>query len=742
MPIALGGAILSGLLMGLANPPAFLWPLAFVAMIPFFWFVREARPRRGFLLALAFGFAYYGSLVYWILLFGELAWTGMTLANALYPAVFGLLAPAIWRRERPVLSASGLTALWTGFELLRGTWPLGGLTWGDVGYTQADNRFLLPLSSVTGVWGVTFVVVLVNLLLVVAIERWGRARSASLALVGVCIAVVLVPALIPIPEPNGRPVDVAAVQIEVPKGLALDPDLEDRIVAERHAKQHTALVGDPPDLVIWAENALDKDPQRDASLGSLVEGSVKSVGAPTLVGAITGPEGGRQFNQSLLYDSDASIIGRYSKVHLVPFGEYVPWRDRLGFLDLLEQVPRDLTPGKGLNTLEVNGIRFAAVICYENAFPSIDQRLVADGAGFLVVSTNNASYLRTAASSQHLIMSRFRAVENARWVVHSAISGISAFIDPEGRVYDETKLFEPTIIRRTIRTSDARTIYNRFGDWFPWSCLVFALALAVTPRGRERRGSAPGPLRQNPKTLVILPTYNERGTIQEVVTKLIGLPAAVDVLVVDDGSPDGTGGLVEEIAANDPRVRLLQRNKKAGLASAYLQGFELAANERYDLVVEMDSDLSHDPAQLPSLLAAAQDHDLVIGSRYVPGGSVTNWGVLRRLLSRAGNAYARFSLGFPLTDATSGYRAYRRPLLEALLKDGIHSEGYSFQVELALRSWLHGGFLGEVPITFKEREHGHSKFSRRIVVEALWLVGVWGLRERFRPSRLAQLKRP
>jgi len=203
------------------------------------------------------------------------------------------------------------------------------------------------------------------------------------------------------------------------------------------------------------------------------------------------------------------------------------------------------------------------------------------------------------------------------------------------------------------------------------------------------------------------------------------------VFVVDDSSPDGTGALVRAIAAEEPRVRLLERPGKSGLSSAYLDGFKIGLAEGYDLIVEMDSDLSHAPEELPSLLAvAAERHDLTVGSRYVPGGSVTDWSRARVALSRAGNRYARFMLGLPLRDATSGFRAYRRDVLEYLVGLGLHSEGYGFQIELAWRAWSAGYDIGETPITFREREHGHSKLSRRIVVEALWLVTVWGVRSR------------
>jgi dolichol-phosphate mannosyltransferase len=195
---------------------------------------------------------------------------------------------------------------------------------------------------------------------------------------------------------------------------------------------------------------------------------------------------------------------------------------------------------------------------------------------------------------------------------------------------------------------------------------------------------------------------------------------------VDDSSPDGTGEVVAAIAAVEPRVRLLQRPAKSGLASAYLAGFHQAIEGGYDLAIEMDSDLSHDPAELSTLLEAAQHHDLVVGSRYIPGGSVTDWSRSRVALSRGGNAYARFMLGLPIHDATSGYRVYRRDLLTDLLREPFASEGYGFQIELVWRAHLLGYDVGEAPITFRERVYGTSKISNAIVAEALWKVTRWG----------------
>jgi hypothetical protein len=423
------------------------------------------------------------------------------------------------------------------------------------------------------------------------------------------------------------------------------------------------------------------------------------------------------------------------KVKLVPFGEYVPFRRELGWISATDQVPVDRTPGDEVSLISIPGLPpIGTPICYENSFPSIDREMTQQGAGFLVVVINNASYDRTAASEQHLQMSRLRAVENGRWVVHAAVSGISAFIDERGDVVDSRGLFEPATMRTMVRASDRRTVFTRLGDWVPLGSIVLVVGLIALPRSRRRPRREPGSLPARPRTLVILPTYDERATIGTVLDGLTAIAAELDILVVDDGSPDGTGGVVRERSEADPHIRLVERSRKSGLASAYAVGFQKAIAEGYDLAVEMDSDLSHRPEELPRLLEAAERHHLVIGSRYVPGGSVTNWSRARVALSKAGNLYARFCLGFDVHDATSGFRAYRREALEEITATPITSDGYGFQIELVYRAWNLGLSVGEAPISFREREHGQSKISRRIVVEALWLVTLWGLRARFRPG--------
>jgi dolichol-phosphate mannosyltransferase len=242
--------------------------------------------------------------------------------------------------------------------------------------------------------------------------------------------------------------------------------------------------------------------------------------------------------------------------------------------------------------------------------------------------------------------------------------------------------------------------------------------------------------------LVIVPTYDEVQNLEPVLERLHASVPAAHALVVDDGSPDRTGELADKLAAVDPRVHVLRRDAKTGLGAAYKAGFRWALERGYDVVVEMDADGSHAPEQLPALLGALESADLVLGSRYVPGGRVTDWPVHRLMLSRAGNRYTRWALRLPLTDATGGYRAARAELIDRLPFDDVASQGYCFQVDWAWRAVRAGARVAEVPITFTERTFGRSKMSGSIVREALVRVTVWGLRDRLADRLPGRVNRP
>lgn len=224
------------------------------------------------------------------------------------------------------------------------------------------------------------------------------------------------------------------------------------------------------------------------------------------------------------------------------------------------------------------------------------------------------------------------------------------------------------------------------------------------------------------RTMIVVPTFNELENLPELVARLERLQIELDVLVVDDNSPDGTGELAERLGAERPWLNVLHRPRKAGLGTAYLAGFRHALAQGYDAVGEMDADLSHDPTYLPAMLRALDGADLVLGSRYVPGGGVRNWGLARQIISRGGSLYSRLVLGLPVHDPTGGFKLFRRQLLERMDLDRVRSNGYSFQIEMTYRAVRLGCRVAEVPIVFVDRRVGQSKLSRQVMLEAMLMV--------------------
>jgi dolichol-phosphate mannosyltransferase len=229
------------------------------------------------------------------------------------------------------------------------------------------------------------------------------------------------------------------------------------------------------------------------------------------------------------------------------------------------------------------------------------------------------------------------------------------------------------------------------------------------------------------RSLVIVPTYNERENLPRLIPAILAQHPSLEVLVVDDGSPDGTGALADQIAAEEPRVHVLHRDGKLGLGTAYLAGFRWGLEHGFDYLLEMDADFSHDPTHLPHFLESIQEYDVVLGSRYLHGRvTVVNWPIGRLLLSYFANVYARWITGLPVADATGGFKCFRRAVLETIELDRVESNGYAFQIEMSFRAWKKGFRLGEIPIMFVDRDVGESKMSKRIVREAIWRV--WRLR--------------
>jgi dolichol-phosphate mannosyltransferase len=230
------------------------------------------------------------------------------------------------------------------------------------------------------------------------------------------------------------------------------------------------------------------------------------------------------------------------------------------------------------------------------------------------------------------------------------------------------------------------------------------------------------------KTLVIIPTYNELDNIRKLIPEILNMHPDFNILIVDDGSPDGTGNYVKELASADERIKILERGKKLGLGTAYVAGFKYMLKNGYDLAIQMDADFSHDPKELKNLVDMAEGSDLIIGSRYITGVNVVNWPLRRLLLSYFANIYSRTITGIPVKDCTGGFKCFRRHVLESINLDKIKSNGYSFQIEMNYKAWKNGFKLMEIPIIFVDRVFGHSKMSKHIVFEAVFMV--WKLRFR------------
>jgi apolipoprotein N-acyltransferase len=485
----LAAAVGAGIAAGLCFAPVDLGPLVLVALVPLLWSWRGARPAHAALYGFAFGIAAYGIVIPWIRYFGYVAVVPLVAAMAAAIAVVGALVAAYARRgiSSPFLTA----AVWALLEALRGRWPLGGFPWADLGVALHDVPAARALAGVGGTLLVSFVVVAINgLVLELALalrSRTGRAAAlAGVGIAGVVVATVVADVARFEPTTTGH-LRVAMLQGDDEK-LPLAQQT-DQLLTDKHFTLAARLRGHY-DLIVFPESSLDTDPQTDPNLHARITDLAAQHGAYVLVNARTPGNDGGSRNTNLLYTPGGRLQGVYSKQHLVPFGEYVPWRDQLSFLPELRQVPYDFEPGDSRTMFRVAGHPIGSVICFESAFGPLVRDYVRDGAQAMVVSTNNRSYQRSGNTEQHLALGQMRAAETGRAVLQASVSGISAVIDPDGSVHDRTKLFEPAIVTASVPTSTGETLYVRFGDWV---VLLSAIAVvAVTVVAIRRPVTTPG----------------------------------------------------------------------------------------------------------------------------------------------------------------------------------------------------------------------------------------------------------
>lgn len=476
----------------------------------------DAHPARaGLRWGMVAGAAFFGPLLWWIHNINEYAaWPLLTAALAPFVAVW--VAGLAWWGERParaVLAVAG----WVALEALRTVFPFGGFPWGVLGYTQAADGPLLQAARTVGVLGVSAllagVAVCVEAAVVAGVRAWrgaprrsdddlavlpggeqiARATRVPLAAgVAVLVAAVLLGGSPP--PPTGQTVDVAAIQgfnLEGSTGRDFDRSMA---IARRQADvtEQVALEG-PPELAVWPENALDHDVSGDANpeLRAELDRALAALdGAPLVTGMIEELPDRRFRNSVVGFDGDGDRLGRYDKRQFVPFGEYIPFRGLIEWLPPLQRVPRDGVAGEGPSVIDAAGATIGPVICFEVVWPSLVREQVAEGADLLVVATNNSSFGRSPASDQHIAFSQLRAVETGRWVVHAALSGRSALVDPRGGVHQRTGLYEQDVVRADVPLVTETTPAMAVGDAPAWAAAAVALMLLGWGWRARRRPTA------------------------------------------------------------------------------------------------------------------------------------------------------------------------------------------------------------------------------------------------------------
>ncbi|HEY2958706.1 MAG TPA: apolipoprotein N-acyltransferase [Actinomycetota bacterium] len=543
----------TGLALVLAFPGPDLGPVAFVALVPLLLAAERVRPGRAAALGLVAGLVFFTVHLWWINVFGYLALGALSLAQAGFLAGFAALVPATRRLGGWRLLA--LPACWATLELLRAHAPLGGFPWGILGLSQHGGGPLLPLARVVGVYGLSAVIVAVNVAVAQAVRSFpggadrltgGAARSSggtdgltggaesappdppdgsspaqpaarrrwwpAAGWLAVAVALPFAGLAAPAPPPaDGPAVDLVAVQGNVPgvvRGDRPDQAQADAVTFTNHLRATLALAGGPaPALVVWGEGAANDDPPRNPVLADGIRRAAAAARSPLLVGASTESDAGSWDTEALLYDRDGRLVDRYAKRRLVPFGEYVPGgRVLRRLVPATDQLGVDKRPGHRLAPMTVDGVRFGTIVCWESAYAEDARQLARDGARFLVVITNNSSWGIGPGSAQHLATSQLRAVEEGRTVVHTAISGISAVIGPDGVARQRTGLYEQATVRTAVAPRSGLTFYARFGRLFEWYLVAMALAsLAVSALlglGVRRTAAGAGPLQPRPQHAV------------------------------------------------------------------------------------------------------------------------------------------------------------------------------------------------------------------------------------------------
>ncbi len=484
-------AVLSGALLALAFPPADLGPLAFVALVPLLWAWRDASPwsaaRDGFVFALTFLAILMAGLTHT----GYTGTVSLIVAAACYYAATGALTAVFARHglRSPFLTA----AVWVFFEALRDRWPLGGLAWGELGITLHNLEFARALAGFGGVYLLTLLIVAANALLLDAVLAAPRRRPRPVVLaVGGLAALIVVSAVADVTRYETRPtgrLHFALLQGDTFAG-ELTTDFSNQVLTDAHFALAAQLHG-RYDLIVFPESALAFDPEEYPPLRARIVALARVHDAVVLVNARYRGATGLLYNADLAYGPDGRLLAVYAKQHLVPFGEYVPFRSELTFVSDLRQIPYDFTAGDRRVLFSVSGHQLGSVICYESAYAPLVSDFARDGAQAIVVSTSDRSYGRSGIPATHVATGQLRAAETGRPVLHAAISGETAVIDSSGRVLQHTQLFTKALVTGTVTTTTGETPYVRFGEWVLAAAALTLLLAAGFIAGRELRRARP-----------------------------------------------------------------------------------------------------------------------------------------------------------------------------------------------------------------------------------------------------------
>jgi apolipoprotein N-acyltransferase len=445
---------------------------------------------RGAWLGFVFGLGFFGTLLYWISIIGWAGWFVLVLLQATYIAAFGALWSLASRSSLP-LRIVAAPVLWVALEYIRSVLPLRGFTWGQLAQSQHNLEWMLRPARFGGGWLVAFGVVLVAALAMEAIRSaWAKRFVQAAALTGIAAVPVLAPLAIGTASADGEPVRVAIVQGNVPRdftGSAIEKDLA---IIESHERLTFELPPGEVDLVVWPESSVGIDPNLNRNVGEIVAGSARAAGTEMIVGANLDVDRDHYKVAALHVSAEGELVDRYEKTHLVPFGEYVPGRDLIGWLPILDQVPRDAIAADEPTVFNAAGGEIAPVISFEGDFGSLVRSRIDEGGRMLVVATNTSTWGDSWASAQHVAFSQVRAAENGVWVIHAALSGISAFVAPDGALVDRTSLWTATSLQRDVRFTEGASFYARTGDWVAWLCLIGAPVVAILGWRRGRRVDA------------------------------------------------------------------------------------------------------------------------------------------------------------------------------------------------------------------------------------------------------------